>query len=168
MVTILATFYGAAHVSLFIFGGLLVAYLFSGTTDYGGTTGFLPGASLGAFADPAWREGAQATGSGPIAGLRLLLGFFDQVIRLPLIFIGFFTFDYPVLQAVGAHGAGSYAWVKTLLQAIGTGSSMAMAVWLLRLGFASGILSNRYGLIAIGLVSLGGVGSVIYQAISGG
>lgn len=163
MITTLITIYGAAHVGLFIFGGLLVAYLASGTTDYGGASGFLPGASLGAFADPTWREGTQASGSGLIGGLRLLLGYFDQVTRLPLILVGFFTFDYPVLSA----GIGVYGWFRTLLQAVGTASSMVMAVWLLRLAFASGILSNRYGRLAIGFASLAGVGSVLFQSIGG-
>ena len=167
MVATMAIFYGAVHIGLFIFGGLLVAYLASGTTDFGGAGGFLPGASLGAFSDASWRDGIQPTGTGPIAGLRLLMAFFDRVARLPLIFIGFFTFDYPILQAIGAHGDGTYFWIKNLLHAIGTGSSMFMSVWALKLLFASGILSNRYGLIAVGLVSLGGVGSVIYQGIGG-
>ena len=154
----LVIIYGAAHVSLFVFGGLLVGYLASGSTDYGGATGFLPGHSLGAFDDPNWMKVPDPSGGGIIGNLRLLLAYFDLVAKIPAIMVGFFIFDYPVLDA----GGGSFSWIKTAAIAIGTASSMAMSFFLLRLLFASGILSNRWGLAALGLTSLAGIGSVIF------
>ena len=158
------------HISAVMSGIILSNItLADGLAFYGGTSGFLPNddspyANFTRFI--SGDEGPEVAELGNQGGL----GFFRWIIVEPMcvasgtvkVLLTMTTFNYPIIHIIPTEGVG--LWVRQGINILSTLLTIGVVMKLVEFLVRSGILSNPYALVGLGLASIIGVISVLANA----
>ena len=163
-VLVIATLFHVAAVA----SGVFMDNLFdpTGTAYYGGETGPLPGAgsayeSLTSFLAGDDRPALDDPGDvGGFAVFRwILTGPLCISVDITKMFLTVTTFAYPVVMVIPSEGFG--LWIKLAIHAVSTLLTLVGVGKLVGFLMRSGVLSNPYALVALGIMGVVGFVSTL-------